>query len=89
MIDIDQLPKNPALERWVAEMTANGEARGKALGKVAGEAGLLLRVLRLRGVVVTAANEARILAATETAEIERWADRALTVADASDLFVEP
>ncbi len=85
MIDIDQLPKNPALERWVAEITANG----KALGKVAGEAGLLLRVLRLRGVVVTAANEARILAATETAEIERWADRALTVADASDLFVEP
>ena len=85
MIDIDQLPKNPALERWVAEITANGEARGK----VAGEAGLLLRVLRLRGVALTAANEARILAATDTAEIERWADRALTVADASDLFVEP
>jgi hypothetical protein len=27
-------------------------------------------------------------AATDTAEIERWADRALTVADASELFVE-
>ena len=39
MIDTDPLPKNPALERWVAE-------------------------------------------------IERWADRALTVAHVSDLFVE-
>ena len=77
----------------MAEITANGEARGeargKALGKVAGEARLLLRVLRLRGVAVTVADEARILAATDTAEIERWADRALTVAQASDLFVEP
>ena len=85
MIDISQLPRNPALERWVAEIDARGEARGK----VAGEARLLLRVLRLRDVALTPDDEARILAATDTAQVERWTDRALTVALASDLFVEP
>ena len=80
MIDINQLPRNPALEEWVAELTANGEARG--------EARLLLRMLRLGGVALSSEDEARILASTDTAQIERWADRALVVTHAGDLFDE-
>ena len=46
-------------------------------------------MLRLRGVALSSEDEARILASTDTAQIERWADRALVVTHAGDLFDEP
>ncbi len=78
MIDINQLPKNPALERWKADLRAEGEARG--------EARLLLRILRRRGFAVTADVEARLLATTDLARIDRWADRALDAASLDAVF---
>ena len=63
MIDINQLPRNPALDRWKSELRdegrvegeargrvegeARGRAEGEARGRVEGEARLLVRILRL------------------------------------------
>ena len=88
MIDINQLPKNPVLERWKAELRAEGEARGVALGEASGEARLLVRILHRRGFVLSADLAARVLATTDIERIERWADRALVAATLDAVFVE-
>ena len=88
MIDINQLPKNPAWERWKADLRAEGEARGEARGQVLGEARLLLRILRRRGFAVGVDVEARLLATTDPARIERWADRALDAASLDAVFAD-
>ena len=92
MIDINQLPKNPAWERWKADLRAEGalegEARGEARGQILGEARLLMRILRRRGFVVSADVEARLLATTDLARIERWADRALDAASLDVVFAD-
>jgi len=82
MIDINQLPKNPALERWKADLRAEGAVEGEARG----EARLLVRILRRRGFVVSPDAEARVLATTDLARIERWADRALDAASLDAVF---
>lgn len=78
MIDINQLPTNPVLEEWKADLRAEGEARG--------EARVLVRVLRGRGFAVDAEVEARIFAADSVEAIERWVDRALTAASLDEVF---
>lgn len=80
MIDINQLPKNPALEQWKAELRAEGAVKG--------EARLLLHILRRRGFVVDADVEARLLATTDLARIERWADRALDASSLDAVFAD-
>ena len=84
MIDINQLPKNPVLERWKAEL----RAEGVALGEASGEARMLVRILRRRGFVLSADLAARVLATTDIERIERWADRALVAATLDAVFVE-
>ncbi len=88
MIDINQLPKNPALEKWKAELRAEGAVEGEARGRVLGEAHLLLRILQRRGFAVSVDVEARLLAATDAARIERWADRALDAATLDAVFAD-
>jgi hypothetical protein len=80
MIDINQLPKNPAVEKWKAELRADGEARG--------EVRQLVRVLRRRGFVGCPEIEARVLATTDTDRIEQWTDRALIAATLAEVFAE-
>lgn len=93
MIDIDQLPYNPALERWEEDVMkrrgARLQAESEARGEARGEALMLLRILRRRGLEVSSATEARLLATTETALLERWADRALDAASIEAVFAEP
>lgn len=90
MIDINQLPKNPALERWKADLRAegeaSGEARGEARGVVRGEARMLLRVLRGRGFSVSSEVEARVLGTDSLETLERWADRAITAPSIDEVF---
>jgi len=88
MIDINQLPKNPAWERWKADLRAEGALEGEARGKVLGEVNLLVRILRRRGFVVGADVEARLLATTDLARIERWADRALDAPSLDAVFAD-
>jgi len=77
MIDISQLPRNPALERWVSDIHA--EAYGR----------MLLLALRKRSIVTTPADEARIAACTDPAQIERWFERAVTATGIDEVFAEP
>ena len=76
MIDINQLPKNPAWDRWKDELRAEGEAR------------LLLCVLHRRGFVAGADVEARLLSTTDPARIERWADLALDAPSLDAVFAD-
>lgn len=78
MIDLDQIPKNPAVEQWKAELRAEG--------RVEGQARMLVRLLRRRGLVVSAEAEARLLATTDLARLDRWADHALVVTSVDELL---
>ena len=77
MIDISQLPRNPALERWVSDLHAEGASR------------VLLRVLHQRAIAMTPVEETRILACMDSDQIERWTDRALTATLIDEVFAEP
>lgn len=88
MIDISQLPKNPAVEKWKAELRAEGRVEGRAEGRAEGAARLLLRVLRQRGFTVSSEIEARVLATLDTGRIEAWTDRALVASTLDEVFVE-
>lgn len=77
MIDISQLPRNPALERWVSDLHAEGAAQ------------VLRAVLRKRGVLITPGDEARIAACMDYPQIERWTERALSANRIDEVFAEP
>lgn len=63
-----------------------GKAEGEAEGEAKGEAKALLVILRRRGVAVTSDQQHRILACTDVATLDRWLDRAFSVASAEELF---
>ncbi|HEY3356073.1 MAG TPA: hypothetical protein VGQ83_22665 [Polyangia bacterium] len=65
--------------RQVAQSRAEGQAEGKAEGMAGG----LLTVLSLRGLAVSPARRARILACRDLARLERWIARAVTAASAA------
>jgi hypothetical protein len=65
---------------------AEGEAKGEAKGRAEGEAKALLVILRRRGVAVTSDQQHRILACTDVAILDRWLDRAFSIASAEELF---
>ncbi|MBK8697743.1 MAG: hypothetical protein IPN17_37210 [Deltaproteobacteria bacterium] len=77
MIDINQVPKNPAVEQWAADLRQRRGARRPVL------------LLRLRASPRSRATEARILACMDAPQIERWADRALTATLIDEVFAEP
>ena len=63
-----------------------GKAEGRTEGEAKGEAKALLVILRRRGLVVTSDHQHRILACTDVAALDRWLDRALSIASADELF---
>ena len=66
------------------QLHAEGRLEGKVEGKVEGEAlataRSILRILRARGLPVTASAERQIKACTALPTLERWLDRALVEA---------
>ena len=69
-----------------AKGKAEGEAKGKAEGEAKGKADAVLRLLALRGISVTAPQQARILGCTDLASLNRWLERALSATSADDLI---
>jgi len=65
-------------EKEAAAREARGEARGEAQG--------LRIVLELRGLRLTRAQQARIDASTDKAELKKWYRRALSATSASEVF---
>lgn len=65
---------------------AEGIAAGKAEGKAEGAAASVLRVLRARGLAVTAEQKLRVTGSTDTVELDRWLDRAVMISSTDELF---
>ena len=63
-----------------------GESRGEARGVAQGEARALIQVLAARGLALTDAHRARILACTDAAMLDRWVARAVTAATVDDVL---
>jgi hypothetical protein len=66
----------------------DGEAKGKALGEAKGKAEGVLRVLEVRGLVVSDETRDRVTNCTDLVLLDEWLDRAGTVERADDLFGE-
>lgn len=49
---------------------------------------MILRILASRGIPVTDAVRERVSAGTDLGQLDFWAERALHVADAAELFIE-
>jgi uncharacterized glyoxalase superfamily protein PhnB len=63
--------------------------RGRAEGEALGEARAVLLVLKARGLAVSEESRQRMLTCQDIAQLDRWAERAATVTDVAELFVEP
>ena len=74
------------LERLREEAKAQGRALGEAEGRALDEAEMLLLIVSKRGIAVDDETRDRILACTDTATIESWADRVLTGTTAAEIF---
>ncbi|HEX2686141.1 MAG TPA: hypothetical protein VHN14_05965 [Kofleriaceae bacterium] len=75
-----------AHRRSFAEGEAKGEAKGEARGEAKGEAKALLLILRRRGMAMTDDQQRRIVTCTDLATVDRWLDRAFSVASVDELF---
>lgn len=73
-------------EELLARGRRIGRKLGRALGKAEGKAEAVLGVLEHREVPFSAALRKRVLAMRDELELQRWFDRAFTVASARELF---
>jgi len=69
-----------------AKGEAEGEAKGKAEGEAKGKAEALMMFLKRRGLAMTDDQQRLIVTCTELATVDRWLDRAFTVASVDDLL---
>jgi len=65
---------------------AEGEIKGKVAGKVAEKAETVLKILAKRGLPVTARQRRKIRECTDPATLDRWFDRAFSVASIDEIF---
>ncbi|MBL9028802.1 MAG: hypothetical protein JNL21_41800, partial [Myxococcales bacterium] len=65
-------------KKYVAEGEAKGKAEGKAVGKAEGKAEALLDILAARGLTISDAQRARVLACTDLTVLAGWLKRAVT-----------
>jgi Uma2 family endonuclease len=77
------------LEHMVDAASARAEEQASRAEQAAARLGsAIVTILVVRGVVVDAAARERILGASDVATLERWLERATTVAGCEELFVE-
>jgi len=74
----------PGTSRGLSRL--DGYTLGLEQGLVAGERGTVLMVLKARSVQVSESQRARIDACDDLATLKEWAEAALTIATADDLF---
>jgi hypothetical protein len=73
-------------DRGKAEGKAEGKIEGEAEGEAKGKAEALLMFLKRRGLAITDDQEHRIVTCTDLAIIDRWLDRAFSVASVEELL---
>jgi len=65
-----------------------GRDEGRAEGEAVGEARAVLLMLKARGFAVSDEVRQRMLACKDIAQLDRWAERAATVNEAAELFLD-
>ncbi|MEV7284455.1 hypothetical protein AB0O01_07840 [Streptomyces sp. NPDC093252] len=78
-------------ETWLegrAKGQEEGRVKGRVEGRLEGRTEDILRILAARDIDIPAPVRERIAAGAELDVLDRWFDRALTVTDAEELFVE-
>jgi hypothetical protein len=84
------LNMEPQIEKFFSEAHRRsydrGKAEGKAEGEAKGKAEALLLFLRRRGLAMTSDQQHRILTCADLAILDRWWDRAFSVASVDDLL---
>ena len=93
---LDKLSDSPEVRHWVerAEEAQKfhqidvhlAEERGRAEGKVEGQATAVLEVLRARGIDVNERERERILGCRDQELLRTWLTKAVTVQRAAELF---
>jgi hypothetical protein len=84
---IPLLKKEIVMESWVFKQgRVEGRAEGRAEGEARGKADAVLVVLKGRGIPVSGDARGRILACTDTAQLDVWLERALAAASVADVF---
>ena len=69
-----------------AKGKAEGEAKGKAEGEAKGKAEALLMFVKRRGLAMTSDQQHCIITCTDLATLDRWLDRAFSVASVDELL---
>jgi hypothetical protein len=69
-----------------AKGKAEGEAKGKAEGEAKGKAEALVMFLRRRGLMLTEEQRQQIVTCLDLAALDRWLDRAFSVASVNELL---
>ncbi|WP_131741833.1 hypothetical protein [Actinomadura roseirufa] len=72
--------------QWQSDFAIEHQALGEARGEARGERKALLNVLKARGIAVPDDVRRRVMACTDSDQLERWVTRAVTVDDINDLF---
>lgn len=89
-MDSQKIPVSPALQRLGEEFQAmygeQIEARGKARGKVQGEAEALLKFLAARGFQVGEERRAQVLACEDVDQLDQWITRAASARAIDEVF---
>lgn len=76
------LEMEPHIEKFFSE----AHRRSYAEGEVKGEAKALLLILKQRGMAMTDDQQRRIVTCTDLATVDRWLDRAFSVASVDELL---
>lgn len=73
---------------WRHPLAEQVREEGREQGRAEAKAEMLLRILEWRGIPVADAVRERVNACTELDQLEIWAQRAMHVTDAAELFGE-
>jgi len=82
------LEMEPEIEKFFTEAHRRSYDRGKAKGEAKGKAEALLMILKQRGMAITNDQHRLIMACTDLAALDRWLDRALSVASVEELLAK-
>jgi hypothetical protein len=77
-----KMEDSPAVKHFKKVMREAGKAEGKAEG----EAAMLLKMFKLKGFKLSAAQTKRVNACRDTAQLERWGERVLTAATLKEVL---
>jgi hypothetical protein len=74
------------IEKFFSEAHRRSCAEGEAQGEAKGKAEALLMCLRRRGMAITDDQQRRIATCTDLVTVDRWLERAFSVASVDELL---